>query len=223
MWDPPPPDDQNGIIIGYNLTCPDVTISLDSTLTSPDTTITITSGVRPFVSYSCTLTALNIVGSSPPTTCSFETAPDCEWILPDITYVCHPPPPPPSAVPSPPIKCSNATFFSRQVTLVWDAPLPDEQNGIISGYNLTCPDISSKLDSTFTSPTTNITIASGVRPFTNYICTLTALNMVGSSPPTTCIFQTEQDGEYIYIDAMLAFSHTLLLLQLLVHPVTLLP
>ena len=98
---------------------------------------------------------------------------------------------------SPPVNCSNTTFFPHNVTLVLCPPSPpiDELDGDIIGYNLTCPDITSTLDTTLTSPATTITITSGIRPFSNYSSALTALNMNGSTPLTTCSFETAQDSE----------------------------
>ena len=72
-WSPPPPLLQNGVITEYKLSCPSIT---NNTITSSTTTLTITTGILPYTSYSCTLTAHNTIGSSPPANCSFETAQD---------------------------------------------------------------------------------------------------------------------------------------------------
>ena len=81
QWMAPPEIDQNGAIIGYSLTCPDVNTDLSSTLTSPSTNVTITAGIVPFMNYSCVLAAINVNGSSPTTNCSFETAQESKHFL----------------------------------------------------------------------------------------------------------------------------------------------
>ena len=74
-WSPPPPLLQNGVITEYKLSCPSIT---NNTITSSTTTLTITTGILPYTSYSCTLTAHNSISSSPPANCSFESA---RWLV----------------------------------------------------------------------------------------------------------------------------------------------
>ena len=81
-WIPPLRIDQNGQIIGYNLTCRQSNgflqtpvTGLISTQSSPSITFNITD-VIPFASYTCTLASINEVGEGPSTMCTFETAQD---------------------------------------------------------------------------------------------------------------------------------------------------
>ena len=81
-WDPPVRVDQNGEIIGYNLTCkqtngPQV-FGLIATQSSPETMFTIPVLV-PFTEYTCKLSSINIVGEGPATQYTFETAQDSKF------------------------------------------------------------------------------------------------------------------------------------------------
>ena len=78
-WDPPVRVDQNGEIVGYNLTCiqtngPQVS-GLTPTQSSPETMFTIPVLV-PFTEYTCRLSSINVVGEGPATQHTFQTAQD---------------------------------------------------------------------------------------------------------------------------------------------------
>ena len=78
-WDPPVRVDQNGEIIGYNLTCIQLQVSgLTSTQSSSETMFTIPVLV-PFTEYTCRLSSINIVGEGPATQYTFETAQDSKF------------------------------------------------------------------------------------------------------------------------------------------------
>ena len=103
-----------------------------------------------------------------------------------------------------PLNCTNFTFNARDVWLQWEEPLQELQNGQIMGYNLTClsnnscANLSTDLSTTETSNATSFTIAP-ISPFTQYACSLSAINEVGEGPPTQCIFTTQPDGKTMYI------------------------
>ena len=81
---------------------------------------------------------------------------------------------------------------SRSISLSWDPPKLPEQNGILRQYIVT---VSS--GSTFTrmvsSSHTFLTIG-GLRPFTNYTCSVQAVT-VGSGPSSMVQIATPEDGK----------------------------
>ena len=90
---------------------------------------------------------------------------------------------------------------SRSFNLSWSPLDPFLQNGVILAYTLTCQE---KLSGTVPSsyPRTNYphpppssVVADDLRPFTEYTCSLTAVNSAGSSDPAIDSSTTEQDGK----------------------------
>ena len=117
-----------------------------------------------------------------------------------------------------PQNCTNITYNARDVILKWEEPIQGLQNGYITGYNLTCQsvnpwaDLSADLSATQSSATTSFTI-DPVSPFTDYTCSLSAINEAGQGPPTQCIFSTLEAGQRQHNCALLvlnltAMSHT---------------
>ena len=94
--------------------------------------------------------------------------------------------------------CTNITFLSSNVTLIWTAPALIDQNGAPVGYNLTCTNTSgvsvNGLNATQTSMNTMFTITD-VIPFTSYTCDLSFINVIGEGPSTQCTFTTTQIGK----------------------------
>ena len=81
-WDPPVKVDQNGEIVGYNLTCiqtngPQVS-GLTATQSSIETMFTIPVLV-PFTEYTCRLSSINVMGEGPAKQYAFETAQDSKF------------------------------------------------------------------------------------------------------------------------------------------------
>ena len=81
-WDPPVRIDQNGEVIGYNLTCIQnngaQVSGLTATQNSTETIFTIPVLV-PFTEYTCRLSSINVVGEGPATQYTFETAQDSKF------------------------------------------------------------------------------------------------------------------------------------------------
>ena len=83
-WNPPIRVDQNGEIVGYNLTCIQTNglrvSGLRVTQSSTETMFTIPVLVLvPFTEYTCKLSSINVVGEGPATQYTFETAQDSKF------------------------------------------------------------------------------------------------------------------------------------------------
>ena len=72
------------------------------------------------------------------------------------------------------------------VSLAWDAPPYEKQNGRIHHYNVKIIDIETEEVFEFTSNYTNITV-NDLLPFHNYTCIVSA-ETVGDGPPSDEIF-----------------------------------
>ena len=110
-----------------------------------------------------------------------------------------------------PRDCTNVTFLSRGVTLMWTPISAVKYNGRALGYNLTCSSDSSHVDKA-SSLNSNITIA-GLVPFSSYTCNLSAVNEIGKGPLSQCFFTTAQDSGCCWIKLLSLFKKNKLCLH----------
>ena len=97
----------------------------------------------------------------------------------------------------PPLDVDATPVTSTSVTISWNPPAPENQNGVITGYviNLTLT-VGSEEVSQYLSSRDNITIGS-LHPFTTYNFTVAAQTSVGTGPYTTSsTVMTPEDGTY---------------------------
>ena len=72
-WAPPEISLQNGQLVKYNVYCSQ--IGRNYTNNASLLTLSVT-GLSPYTSYSCDISAVNVVGEGPAITCSFTTEQD---------------------------------------------------------------------------------------------------------------------------------------------------
>ena len=66
-------------------------------------------------------------------------------------------------------------------TLTWDPPLPENQNGPITGYFINITTVESGYTFVTSSTSTSASLDT-LRPFTTYICVIAAQTSVGIGP-----------------------------------------
>ncbi len=81
---------------------------------------------------------------------------------------------------------------SVTVTLSWSAPAEEDQNGIISGYTLSCQPEFRGLPTAVNDP--GEYLYEGLTPATEYECAVYASTAVGDGPPVMVVFTTPEDG-----------------------------
>ena len=79
---------------------------------------------------------------------------------------------------------------STSIILAWSAPLTP--NGVITEYQLQCSGGGQVFNRTVMETTTTL---SGLLPYTNYSCSITAHTSAGGGPAAIIIVTTLQDGE----------------------------
>jgi len=96
-----------------------------------------------------------------------------------------------------PTNVSATPVNSTSVTISWDPPLPEIQNGVIVAYaiNLTTVGGSGNI-SEYSSDRNNITVVL-LNPFTTYVYTVAAQTSVGTGPFTNSFtVMTLEDGMF---------------------------
>ncbi len=89
---------------------------------------------------------------------------------------------------------------SRTFNITWSSPDPLLQYGIITQYNLTCSEtvldrMPPSYPRTYSSPPSpSVVTVDDLRPSTEYMCSVIAINSAGSSDPTSDTSFTEDDG-----------------------------
>ena len=100
-----------------------------------------------------------------------------------------------------PLNFTISSVTSRTLTLSWYPPLPSQRNGVIISYLITCSSGDSIINSTQTS-NTSLTIT-GLQPFTNYTCTVSAATIVGDGPAATNSTMTNEDSRLLIFYSLL--------------------
>ena len=96
------------------------------------------------------------------------------------------------AVPAgPPRQFSIVAKNSRSINASWSAP--STPNGVITEYQLQCSGGGQVFNRTVMETTTTL---SGLLPYTNYSCSITAHTSVGGGPAATTSVTTLQDSEF---------------------------
>ncbi len=88
-WDPPPYEDQNGVIISYLISVTVNETGETFVLSTNDTSLSIT-GLRPYRTYICTIAASTSVGVGPYSTSVIaETLEDGEGLNIEVAVSAH--------------------------------------------------------------------------------------------------------------------------------------
>ena len=194
QWQHPPECSQNGVITKYSIYCnfsnythPGLLQELK--INNATQREHLLEDLLPFTEYKCQLTAFTSVGEGPPTKLTIITNETGEYFVMtfEITIFFFFP-----SEPSFPVNLTINYFDSTTLLLSWLEPVPP--NGIITEYFINCSsDVNSKY---YVNRTTNTTgLISGLQPFTNYTCSVTAYTKVGGGPTITVRGQTDQSSK----------------------------
>ena len=187
-----PPVKPNGVIIAYQLQCFGGDQEYKWTVWGPQTTATL-NGLLPYTNYSCSITAHTSVGGGPAATTSVTTEQDGKsscvrvWAFVNkqlfLNYCIAPSGPPQDFI---------IAVTSHSINLTWSSPLPLQRNGVITSYLINCSSGDSIINTTRTS-STSLTIT-GLEPFTNYTCSVSASTVVGDGPAVIIQTMTAEYG-----------------------------
>ena len=192
-WSPPPLADQNGVIVGYNITYTDIEIELFTTELS-----IVISDLQPFTNYTVSVRAFT-VAVGPPGSITVRTDPagKLESRIYFYLFTFFYNSTAPSAAPQ---NVTAMAVDSTSISVSWSLPPLADRNGIIVGYNITYPDIEIELFTTELS-----IVISDLQPFTNYNVSVRAFT-VASGPPGSATVRTDSAGESIWSTSYLTVS-----------------
>ena len=200
-WNPPLPQHQNGIVRWYI-----VTINNGTQLTNYSTTANsyrVTAQIKPFRSYNCSVAA-ETIGVGPATEDAAVQTPEDSKCFPTIVF-CH------SmvwnciilflhAVPeTAPLQFRVEATDSRTLVLSWEAPNPEDRNGIIRQYTVNITELDTGTLTQLVTNDTTIT-AFSQHPHYTYSCVVAAETSVGVGPFTSSrAVQMPEDGKYVVL------------------------
>ena len=91
---------------------------------------------------------------------------------------------------------------STIITLFWDPPPADEQNGIITQYRINITEVETGRTFSLFSATTSVNVTS-LHPYYTYNCAIAAVTSIGAGPYTSVItVVTLQDGKVTFISLL---------------------
>ncbi len=94
---------------------------------------------------------------------------------------------------SAPLYSTGEFINSTALNISWIAPLIQDQNGVLLGYNVTYNSSQDDLQETFVGGTSVDLF--GLEEFTKYTITIGAFTVNGTGPTTSIVVQTDSDGE----------------------------
>jgi receptor-type tyrosine-protein phosphatase Q len=161
-WEPPPNDTHNGIIRSYQINCTEVETGTVFNVSSLQTEVIIT-GLHPAYTYSCRVSAVTV---------------DAGVFSGNVTIETE------EAAPSgPPLLLESKSVLSRSVQLTWSPPIPEDRNGVITGYVVTVTNTETSETRELSTSYTSLTVSS-LTPYFNYTFTVSAETAVGQGPAT---------------------------------------
>ena len=94
---------------------------------------------------------------------------------------------------TPPLNVEGFALSSTSIYLLWDAPLPHHQNGLIRSYFVNVTEDETRNKFGVTVQNTSITLES-LHPSYHYRCTVTAVTVFSGPPSSGIVIKTEEDG-----------------------------
>ena len=199
QWNEPEKALQNGLLVGYNLTCRQqgsrkTLMGLPNTQMSTNTMVVI-SYLSPYTVYYCNVSAINVVGEGPALQCSFATVEDSKRSIHKLSCLNN------SQI-GPSDAPQNFTSAPTKTNVTFNWRCPATPNGIIIQYNLTVINLDTNqasveiIDVTPNQETVSKTI-DGYSPYQNYTATVSASTVVGYGPSATTEGRTDPDSKQI--------------------------
>lgn len=188
-WQPLEVDDQNGIILGYNVTY--FSNDDDSVMTvTSDTMISIT-GLSVYTVYNVSVAAYTVVGTGPSDSITVRTDSTGELVVHIMSMSI------PSSfhfmfiVPEAPQNLNYTNLTSTSIQVRWDPP--GTFNGPNEGYEVTYRRIETSEDATIENITNTFVNVMNLEIYENYFVEVVALSDKGAGESASILVLTDED------------------------------
>ena len=195
-WLPPESGGQNGIIQRYLISVTEVDTMRQFQLTSASPFATVL-GLHPHYTYSFAVAAVTVGEGPYSEEISVQTLEDGEqmkkycqsYMMYNLFCCCFPAPN------GPPQSFRVVAISSTSIRLTWTAPLPEEQNGVITSYRITVTEVESgeEVLQRTTASSVSFLIVDSLRPYYGYRCTIAAFT-IAIGPEALVEVTTFQEG-----------------------------
>ena len=132
-WQPPAPENQNGIIVHYIVNITEMETGRLLSFTAVNTTTLSVTMLHPFYTYTCIVAAVTVGIGPYSTTVEVELPEDGKQVCSGLIYVpffFH------STIQFSSIMLTFSNITDSRFSLVWQDPPPEDQNGIICFYSI---------------------------------------------------------------------------------------
>ncbi|XP_044179417.1 receptor-type tyrosine-protein phosphatase S-like isoform X10 [Acropora millepora] len=171
FWMPPEPEAQNGPITGYSIFVKGDSESTKHFKVTAGMMAYNATGLRPYTNYTFQMQALNVMGVGPNSSTVMNT-----------TFQAAPT--------GPPRNVRALTISSSSISVYWTPPEPEEQNGLITGYNLFVKGDGEPKKHFKVTAGIMAYNATGLRPYTNYTFQMQAFSVMGVGPYSSTVMNT---------------------------------
>ena len=194
VWTEPPIDSHNGIILLYNIILTVANTMASFSINATSTSVNIT-GLHPFYMYSLKVAGMTRYGAGPYSDEVSVTTPEDGKLVTIVIYLFLMSLSP-SIVPSGAPLNVIVTSSSTSISVSWEAPRLELQNGVIRSYHVTVVELeSNSLESFVTQASETHLILRSRHPFYQYNCSVYAYT-IGLGPAAYLVIWTQQEGMY---------------------------
>jgi receptor-type tyrosine-protein phosphatase Q len=162
-WTQPLYEERNGIVVEYHITVLEQETNIITQHTTTANAFTLSS-LHPAYTYSCSIAAYTV--GLGPFTAYFN-----------VTTLEEAPTQPPQSF-------TGISQTSTSLTLSWDPPSPEYQNGLIISYTINVTSLETGTSIQYTTSSMSLTLT-GLSPYSTYTCVVAAHTSIGIGPFTT--------------------------------------
>lgn len=202
-WEPPPEDQQNGIIQEYRISITATENGDHLLLTSKNTTVLATD-LHPYYTYNCIIAAVT-VGLGPYSEILTVHMPEDGNFILILLYIlllpgcilalCFLD----AAPSSPPQILLGESLSPTVIYITWEPPPSGEWNGIIRSYTLIILEVVSNTTATYQQQAQQTQLLiEFLHPYYNYTCTLAAETIELGPFTSPLTITTDEDGKCVY-------------------------